>query len=429
MVRGAQAAQMYSELYNSAGTVIQRYKALKQRLSEKLVAITAQQETTRENLAAIYLPRMDEASLRSAEKLTGFRGFSRRSPLKAMENEHHRLQAQIATITASDSYQRRTFLVGPVGEYTRALEEATSMLDPWQLECEKFEGLEGFEHLYTIGYDTPTYAIRWWEGTYWRNWKQGDAICDVLALDDFGDDVLPAYKKVRAPRNQWRERREEVGVQVKAIHDLVMKHDQSISKLKQLPQVYLAESLKMLARHLKMADPGLLAQWAGEDRGLTMALRTLGGLQAKIDFLSDAIEGGLTAFIADLETRQSKYQRKVNKYKRSKHYSRTIQEHELDRSFPSKVDKYLARCEKLELLSDRVVAYDQYDSFELDNPPELWFHEFTGGRPPSRLTPSLRRWYDKNPGQTPRRDPAVSTRRAAAAVPSSQRLEELGYLS
>ena len=185
----------------------------------------------------------------------------------------------------------------------------------------------------------------------------------------------------------------------------------------------------MLARHIGMADPGLLAQWAGEDRGLIMALRKLGGLQAKIDFLNDAIESGLAQFIADLQTRQSKYRRKVAKYKRSKHYYRTIPERELDRKFPTKLDKYYARCEKLELLSGRVVAYERYERFELNNPPELWFHEFTGGKSPSRLTPSLRRWYASNPGQAPPRDPSHSTRRAAAATPSNQRLEELGYLS
>lgn len=428
-VRGSHAAKMYEALSQSAGEVLVQYKTLKERLTQQRAVVVGQQEAARQTLAGIYLPRLAASDLDSAERLTGFRGFTRRSPIKAMENERHRLEAKINAILASETYQRRTFLVGPVGEYTRELEEATSMLDPWQRECQVFEGLEGFEHLYDAGYDTPAYAIRWWGGSYWRNWKLGDAICHALSMNDFGDDVLPAYEKVRVPRDQWWDRREEVGKKIKEVHDLVMLHDQSSSRLRQLPQIYLTESQKMLAGHLEMADPGLLAQWAGEDRGLTMALRTLSGLQAKIDFLNDAIDRGLTQFITDLDTRQGKYNRKVIKYRRSKHYNRVVGDHELDRKFPQKVDKYLVRCEKLEVLADRVVAYDQYDSFELDNPPELWFYEFSGGKSPSRLTPSLRRWYDSNPGQLPRRDPAVSTRRAAAAVPSSQRLEELGYLS
>lgn len=428
-VNGAQASQMYASLVESAEAVSQRYMALKADLTEKLASVVVLQEAARLELASIYLPRLEEGLFGAAEKLTGFRGFSRRNPLKAMENERRRLTDRIATIVGDERYQRRTFLVGPVGEYTRALEEASSMLEPWQLECQKFESLSGFEVLYTQGYDTPGYSLRWWEPAYWRNWQLGDAICDALELNDFGDDVLPAYEKVRVPRDQWNARRSEIGVKITAIHDLVMSHDQSIARIAQLPAIYLKESQEMLARHLSMADPSLLAQWAGEDRGLIMGLRKLGGLQAKIDFLNDAIESGLAKFIADIDARAAKYRRKVIKYRRSKHYRRTIPEHELDRKFPTKIDKYNARCEKLAVLTGRVLAYEQYESFELDNPPELWFYEFTGGKSPSRLTPSLRRWYDTNPGQLPRRDPAQSTRRAASAAPSSQRLEELGYLS
>jgi hypothetical protein len=428
-IKGVEASQMYAELVRSADGVIEHYEALKRSLSEKLDVVRAQQVEARRALAAVYLPRLDQAALDSAEQLTGFRGFSRRSPLAAMDNERRRLQSRITEIRAEDRYQRRTFLVGPVGEYTRALEEASSMLEPWQLECEKFEGLEGFEHLYTVGYDTPRYDVRWWEGSYWRNWKQGDAICDALELDDFGDDVLPAYEKVRGPRDQWRARREEVGVLIKAVHDLVMEHDASGSRMDELPDIYLAESRELLSNHLLLADPALLAQWAAGDRGIIMGLRTLGGLQAKIDFLNDAVETGLAGFISELSARREKFLYKSRKYLRGKHYSRTIPDRELDTAFSEKVPKYLVRCEKLELLAERVVIYDRYDSFELDNPPELWFYEFTGGKAPSRLTPSLRRWYDRNPGQTPRRDPTITTRRAAAAAPSSQRLEELGYLS
>ena len=428
MVTGAQASQMYQELSNSAGQLSSRYQSLSANLTEKRQKVEASLVSAREELAAIYLPTLDEAGILRAEKLTGFRGFSRRSPLKAMENERRRLSARVEQIRADERYVRRTFLVGPVGEYTRALQEASSMLEPWQLECEKFEALEGFEVLYELGYDTPAYTLRWWDASYWRYWKLGDAICDALEMDDFGDDVLPAYEKARKPRNEWKARREAVGVKIKAVHDLVKEHDESVGRLAQLPAIYLSESQKMLARHLKLADPSLLAQWAGEDRGLIMGLRTIAGLQAKVDFLEDGV-GGLSRFVEELRARQSKYNRKVVKYRRSKHYSRRISEHELDRKFPQKLQKYYDRCDKLELLADRVVAYEKYERFELDNPPELWFHEFTGGKRPSRLTPSLRRWYESNPSQAPRRDPSWSTRRAAAATPSNQRLEELGYLS
>ncbi|MFT4977263.1 MAG: hypothetical protein ACI8S6_003168 [Myxococcota bacterium] len=428
-VTGAQASRLYGDLVGRATALIDHYNKLKAELSAKRDAVIAFQEVTRAELAAIYLPRLDAATLESAERLTGFRGFSRRNPVKALENERRRLQALVDKIAASETYQRRSYLVGPAGEYTRALTEAQDLLDPWERECARFEELDSFLTLYELGYDTPRYDVRWLDPAYWRYWARGDAICEALQLDDFGDDVLPAYEKVRKPRDQWRGQVADAQKKVAAVHSIVQRHDQALARLQQLPAIYHSEAQQMLAGHLELADPSLLAQWAGEDRGIIMALRKLGGLQAKRDFLDDAIERGLGRFIGELETRRTKYRRKVAKYQRAKHASRRISERELDRGFAAKTDKYYARAEKLSLLSGRVLAYDQYDRFDLDNPPELWFSEFTGGKAPSRLTPTLRSWYDRNPGQTPRRDPSTQTGRLAAAAPASDRLDELGYLS
>ena len=80
-------------------------------------------------------------------------------------------------------------------------------------------------------------------------------------------------------------------------------------------------------------------------------------------------------------------------------------------------------------MADRVSSYDQYDRFELDNPPELWFYEFTGGKRPSRLTPSLRGWYERNPNRIPEHDTRDTIPRVAQAAPAQERLDELGYLS
>lgn len=428
-VRGAEAARQYDEMSREASRIVGRYTQLKNRLAAERDKVSAQLEESRAALAAIYLPALDAASLESAATLTGFRGFARRDPIAAMEKEAHQLRARIAKIVADERYQRRTFLVGPVGEYTRALAEAEELLEPWQAECQKFESLEGFVALYTQKYDSPDYEVRWWEPVYWRNWALGDEICEALGMDDFGDDVRPAYEKVKAPRDRWLEQVRLAQEKVDAVHGLVQAHDQSVARLQQLPRVYLAESRQVLARHLSLADPTLLAEWAGDDRGIIMGLRKAGGLQAKLDFLDDAIDRGIAHFIRDMDARRSKYARKATKYRRPKHHSRMLMPRELDRKFPTKVPKYLANAEKLELIAERVVAYDRYERFELENPPELWFHEFTGGKKPSRLTPSLRGWYDRNPGRTPRRDAQQNTGRLAAAAPAADRLEELGYLS
>ena len=136
-------------------------------------------------------------------------------------------------------------------------------------------------------------------------------------------------------------------------------------------------------------------------------------------------ERGLTAFIMEMEHRRDKYRRKVQKYRRPKHTRRLIPDSELDRKFSTKLPKYYARADKLEKMADRVSNYDQYDRFELDNPPELWFYEFTGGKRPSRLTPSLRGWYERNPNRIPEHDTRNTIPRVAQAAPAQERLDEL----
>ena len=185
-VNGAQAASLYRELSSEASQLIRRYEALKASMTQQQEAVTAALEAARGELAAVYLPRLERAALQSAEQLTGFRGFSRRDPLQAMAQERRRLQGLVQKIAASEPYQRRKQLVGEYGEFTRALTEAEDMLAPWERECARFEDLRDFVTLYELGYDTPQYAVRWWDPAYWRYWASGDAVCEALEMDDFG---------------------------------------------------------------------------------------------------------------------------------------------------------------------------------------------------------------------------------------------------
>ena len=76
------------------------------------------------------------------------------------------------------------------------------------------------------------------------------------------------------------------------------------------------------------------------------------------------------------------------------------------------------------------MAYDRYERFELDNPTELWFYEFTGGKRPPRLTPGLHGWYARNSDRTPHHDETIHhTTIIAASAARDERDEALGYLS
>jgi hypothetical protein len=108
-----------------------------------------------------------------------------------------------------------------------------------------------------------------------------------------------------------------------------------------------------------------------------------------------------------------------------------IPESYLDQKFEAKSIKLQERLDKTDALVDRLVAYDDYEHFDLENDTALWWMEMTRKRP-SRLTPRLRAWYDRNPTAVPDLDDDAAqadAARAVAAAASARNTTDLGYLS
>jgi hypothetical protein len=323
--------------------------------------------------------------------------------------------------------------VGPHGEFTLELAERQSMLDEWQRECDRFESLAGFERLLEHKYDTPEFDLSWWQASYWNLWAKGDAVCEALDLDDFGDDVLPAYEKVRVPRDGWREQVAQTQRKIDAVHDLVRRHDEAQLRIPRLPELYLHQCHQVLAEFLDPADPGLLHDWVmedGGDRPILLALRRAAGLKAKLDALDDAFEG-LKALASDLRSRKAKYERKAVKYRRPKRY-RSHQNDPADPKFVGKSDKIAQELEKLRRQLAGLDDFDDYDRLDLDQDPQLLWVAMTRKRP-SKYLPQHRSWYTRNPQATARLlpdddDPRDASQAVGIAVGALDHSDG-GYLS
>ncbi|MCB9679112.1 MAG: hypothetical protein H6737_28680 [Alphaproteobacteria bacterium] len=402
-MRGHEAVRHFRGHQEIGNKVVSRLVQIQARIERTLEALAVEQRNALDALADAYLQSFDEAALLRAEQLTGFRGFSRRSPIKALEHEAHVLRTTIARIEADEHYVRREYLVGPNGELTRELAERESMLEPWQKECAKFEDLPGFMDLLEVKYDTPHFQESWWQPRYWTHWAQGDAVCEALGLGDFGDDVLPAYEKVRGPRDQWRAQVAETVTRIDAIHALVQHHDEAVARIPQLPEIYLQQCQDVLAQFLEHADPSLLDDWlkdAGGDRAILVALRRVAGLKAKADVLEEMRTQGLSPQIHAVTARVAKHRRKELKYGRPKHAYTNLSGRDTDAGFATKAQKMLADAQKLEAQLERIERFDDYAAFDLDQDPELWYVAFTR-KAPSRYSPRLRAWYQRHPKATP----------------------------
>ena len=411
--------------------VIEWYQQLEDDVNQRLERTRQQEAEARKALALAYLPELSHAAIDRAQTLTGFRGFARRDPIKALQHETATLQRTIARVEADERYQRRQFLVGPHGEWTRKRQETEEMLAPWREEAAKFESLEGFEALVDLGYDTPAYSVSWVSTRYWRYWAQGDAICEALGMADFGDDVLPAYNKVAAERARWQAVLDEQRARIDEVHELVRTRDQAELRIPRLPELYFESALDMLCEFLEQADLPLLEEWssrdAGDDRPIQMALRRVAGLQAKLRYLREVQQDGVAPALQQMRERRSKYHRKASKYARNKYYGQHFPESTQDLKFQRKLQKYEQNIEKMRRLLDRMERYEDYHRFSLANDPDLWWLEMTG-KNPSRFTPRLRGYYERNPSLSVRHD-VLDERAAVAAAASAAAEEDWGYLS
>lgn len=429
-ISSLQLSRHYEAHSVRAGRVVENLETLRERIQRDIATVVGQRAEAIKALAVAYLPALEPDALASAEQRTGFRGFTRRDPMAAMAKELQSLRKRVTRIQADERYVRRTYLVGEHGELTRELAERQSLLEPWSRECSRFEDLEGFTELVESRYDTPDYDQSFFSARYWKLWAAGDRICDALGMSDFGDDVLPAYAKAAAERLKWVRQVEEVQAKVDAVHSLVQQHDEAVALQPRLPGMVLDQCHTALSQHLKHADVGLLQTWLGDppDRAVMLVLRRAAGLAAKEEFLSELVEG-LDAQLSQVMQRRGKYMRKAQKYTRSKYMGHHWGPEHQDAKFEAKAAKMHTNLEKVEVLADRMMAYDDYGRFDLENDPELWWVEFTRKRP-SRLTPRLRSWYDRNPNRQPQLDVDDHHARAlASAVAAREENDALGYIS
>jgi len=402
MISWREAIQHFEARISQTQALIARYDQLRDAVAAHINDLQTPLTEARRALAAAYLAVLERPALERTERLTGFRGFSRRDPFQAMEQRRTTLEKAVRRIEADVQYQRRVGLVGPGGEYIEKLKEINDMASPFEAECARFEGQPRFLELYEAGYDSPNFKLAWWQAEYWKMWAAGDRICASLGMKDFGDDVRPAYEAAVKERTFWLSERVRVEGRINDVHGLVEEHDRSVALLGRLGEVILEECWDALSAFFEHADPALLESWLvkepTEDRAVLVTLRRMAGLSAKQALLRELRDLGLKTLLDDLAKRLQRYNSRRNKLlNSSKMRNRPVQSAFLDHAFEAKRLKLGAQVEVVGRQVQKLVQAEKYERFELSNAPSLWWGHLTGSRPP-RLLPRVRTWYDRNPG-------------------------------
>lgn len=436
-VSGHQVAEHYRTQAKTLSGLITGHRQLLDSLKQRDGELASQSLASRRELASVYLGAIDDASLERVAKLTGFQGFARRDPRAALEHERKVLATNVARLEADERYQKRDVLAGPDGTLVQELEQNRETLAPLQAECDRFETLADFATLIAIGYDTPAFQEKWWQASYWKHWAAGDRICKQLGMNDFGDDVIPAYNRAAEPRNVMKSEVERLDAQINEIHELVRQHDQLADRLAHLDEIYLGEAQDFLGEHLANADAALLEDWAkGEPellRAVQMGVRKIAGIQAKRSILVDMSQSGVPQMIQQLESRQAKAYQKYNKFSRPKYAYSSFSNDMIKDSFAEKSNNMRTQIDKLNRRVDHLMANQNYAGFDLRNDPYLWWWYFMESAPP-RYAPHYFEYYQRNPSVNVVTDPdfadmAPDRSEDVARAFAAGELEQGGYLS
>jgi hypothetical protein len=437
MATGEQLASHFSNQAGQLGQLIASHKQLDVQLKSADDAIGKELAEAKRELAAVYLPALtDEAFLRAA-RLTGFQGFERRDPRAALAHERKVLGATLARIEGDNRYARRDVLVGPSGTLQQEIDATRVTLEPLETECARFENQETFLELVAIGYDTPAFSEHWWEASYWRHWAAGDRICKALDLNDFGDDVLPAYKKYAEPRDVLREDVKRLTKEIDAVHELVREHDRVADRVANLDAIYLAEAQDFLGEHLAHADVALLEQWVANEadilRPVQLGLRRLSGVLAKRRFVGEIGGQGVPQIVKQLEERKAKALQKAQKFSRWKNLHQQFPNSMMQDDFSTKAQALEAQRDKLGRRVDTLVTTRNYAGFDLRQDQEMWWLYYFNA-PPPRFAPGLYSYYERRPGITVLVDDSIdlgpSPSEAVATAVLAGELERGGaYLS
>jgi len=436
-ISGSDVAAHYQHQAEVLEPLITGYRQLVDEIGKADNLVTEQRAQARRELAHVYLTELSDAAFARVAQLTGFKGFERRDPRAALAHERKVLESSIAQIESDDRFARRDQLVGPVGTLTQELDNARTTLEPIEQEIEKFETQLGFQELVNIGYDTPTFSEKWWHASYWKHWATGDRICKALDMSDFGDDVLPAYKKLAEPRNFMREEVKRINAQIDAIHSFAQQRDQAQARLANLETIYLVEAQDYLGEHLENADAGLLEQWVAAEpelqRAVQMGVRKLAGLTAKKRFLNEIDVNLRNVLLVQLDSRRAKARAKHSKFMRPKYQYATFQSNMIAADFDQKAQGLEAQRDKLSRRTQALVAAENYAGFDLRNDQELWWL-YLMQSPPPRAAPALFDYYQRRPNAQPLTDPdyvdlSPTPGEAMATAFAAGDVEQGGYLS
>lgn len=364
---------------------------------DDLQAVQRGNEEAWQHLAAVIVPDLDAARLDRVAATVGLPAIGRDAVAAGMQYEHDRMHRRIAEVEANPEYVDRE---GILLECERQIAEYDEMIAPFTADVTSIHADPVWHRLRDAGYGTGSYAAKWYQLSYYRDWKEGDLLVERhgprlgvttwAALRDRAIAAEAAVATLRAERETHVARRS-------LVDSLVRERAACEQALGSLPARQLAAVHGRLRGHLEHVEIDRIAAMFPGDHAVMVALQRLSGLAAKQRYLGEAARQYLFEPREAVYAALTRNNRDRAKLSRPKSAGRTFPAETMERRFRDRSGSLGKRRQRWEETRTHVVGFDDYDRGSLAR-DFLWWDVMTDGRLDGDFIPEVHDHNARHPG-------------------------------
>jgi hypothetical protein len=401
--RREELKQTLQENHNAQNDYEQKHTALAEARAQALVA-----------LAELILPGLTPETVAAVLPLTGFRAFEVKSPFERLDERRRALTATIAEIENDARFTRREQILAELAPKQAALNQDLLKL---AADLGRYTQEEGFVALADCGYGTPAYARKWWDLSYYADWKRGDELEERLSppavpgleqkLVPFGE-LAARYFRVKRAHDACRAEFDAVTEDVRAVQNLVRIHEESAQGLTIAAHDTLENCRADLQTHLEYLDREDLARRCAARPDLVEAVKKLHGLEKKAEYLVELRLHYLEPERELLNKQIDKLGQKAAKFSRPKNYRAQIPATDANAWLADPRPKLNERRNRYRQAYSRINSFQDYHRYEYGG-SALWWDVILEGVLNGDFIPEVRDHRTRFPPAAKRRDKYAAT--------------------
>lgn len=386
----------------------------------KRAEVEAQAEAARQELLKAILPGLYPEAMDRALALCGYAPLRDKAAIfKALEDDKVRLQTRLAEIAADERFTRREELTHPnTGTLTRRVAELVDYMAGFQKVVASCQHPR-FEHLLSVGYGTPNYAVPFWRLSYYNDWKAGDEILERFTdKQDFGQ-IVAAYTEAEGVLQVFKTELAELRGQVAECEALAKEHMELSARFEDAAARHLEDLRGRIASFIRDMGIAAIGDRLSADPEVELLAKRWDGLCRKAEYL----EGLTQAYREDLARagqEMSKMDRTITKWSRPKALYLPVTDDLLKKVKTERGIHYRQRLQKRQKQHALIFGFNDYHHGRLAS-DFLWWDLFTDGRIDGDFLPDVQRFRREHPNYRYQRLRSEAEAEAAAAVAALDR--------